>query len=168
MHPDTREFYAVLEGQMRFTLEGQPEPIVATRGAVINIPKKTAYSAEVIGSGPALWVAANQQNFKTLHPVSEPRPAQTAGFTVMKVGLNVTPGAYGGNNKPHFNLFEAEKDPKFNGQNVVQDDHMWAQVIWGYERICRRTIPMTRDTFTLARPSGGSFSKDRSATTSRR
>jgi mannose-6-phosphate isomerase-like protein (cupin superfamily) len=134
MHPDTREFYAVMEGQMRFTLDGQPEPMVVTRGSVINIPKKTAYSAEVIGSGPALWVAANQQNFKSLFPVSEPRPAAMPGFTVMKVGLNATPGPYAGNNKPHFNLFEAEKDPKFNGQNVVQDDHMWAQAIWGYEK----------------------------------
>jgi mannose-6-phosphate isomerase-like protein (cupin superfamily) len=134
MHPDTREFYAVIEGQVRFVLEGQAEPIAATRGSIVNIPRRTAYSAEVIGTAPALWVTANQQNFKTLYPVSDPRPAQVAGFTVMKVGLNVTPGAYAGNNKPHFNLFEAEKDPKFNGQNVVQDDHMWAQAIWGYEK----------------------------------
>jgi mannose-6-phosphate isomerase-like protein (cupin superfamily) len=134
MHPDTREFYAVMEGQMRFTLEGQSDPIVATRGSIVNIPKRTAYSAEVIGSEPALWLAANQQNFKNLYPVSERRPPEVPGFTVMKVGLNVTPGAYTGNNKPHFNLFEAEKDPKFNGQNVVQDDHMWAQAIWGYEK----------------------------------
>jgi hypothetical protein len=44
------------------------------------------------------------------------------------------PGVYTGNNKPHFNLWDAEKDPKFAGQNVVQDDHMWAQAIWGYEK----------------------------------
>ena len=40
MHPDTREFYAVMEGQVRFTLEGQPEPIVATRGSIVNIPEE--------------------------------------------------------------------------------------------------------------------------------
>lgn len=134
MHPDTREFFAVMEGQMRFTLEGQAEPILASRGSIINIPKKTAYSAEVVGDTPALWVAANQQNFKSLHPVTDARPSDKAGFTVMKIGLNVTPGPYTGNNKPHFNLFEAQKDPKFAGQNVVQDDHMWAQAIWGYEK----------------------------------
>ena len=50
MHPDTREFFAVVEGQIRFVLEGQPEPIAATRGSIINIPRKTAYSAEVIGT----------------------------------------------------------------------------------------------------------------------
>lgn len=134
MRPDTREFLVVIEGEMRFSLEGQAEPIVAKRGSVVNIPKKTPYSAEVIGTTPALWVDANQARFKTLVPVLEPRPAQAPGHTMMKVGLNVTPGPYVGNNKPHFNLWDAEKDPKFAGQNVVQDDHMWAQAIWGYEK----------------------------------
>jgi mannose-6-phosphate isomerase-like protein (cupin superfamily) len=134
MRPDTREFFVVVEGEMRFTLEGQPEPITARRGSVVNIPKKTMYSAEVIGATPALWVDANQANFKTLVPATEPRPGQAPGHTMMKIGLNVVPGAYAGNNKPHFNLWDAEQDPKFAGQNVVQDDHMWAQAIWGYEK----------------------------------
>ena len=136
MHPDTREFFAVIEGQMRFILEGQPAPIIATATSIINIPKKTAYSAEVIGDTPALWVDANQQNYKTLYPADRPKPPQQSGFTVLQIGLSNTgvPGAYTGNNKPHFNLHDAEKDPKFNGQNVVQDDHVWAQAIWGYEK----------------------------------
>jgi mannose-6-phosphate isomerase-like protein (cupin superfamily) len=134
MHPDTREFFVVIEGQMRFAIEGQTEPILATRGSVVNIPKKVPYSAEVVGATPALWVDANQQNFKTLFPVTDPPPAQSPGHTVMKVGLTAPIGVYVNNNKPHFNLWEAEKDPKFAGQNVVQDDHMWAQAIWGYEK----------------------------------
>ena len=134
MRPDTREFFVVVEGEMRFTLEGQPEPILTKRGSVVNIPKKTMYSAEVIGSAPALWVDANQANFKTLVPVSDPRPPQAPGHTMMKIGTTFGVGVYTGNNKPHFNLWDAEKDPKFAGQNVVQDDHMWAQAIWGYEK----------------------------------
>jgi mannose-6-phosphate isomerase-like protein (cupin superfamily) len=134
MRPDTREFFVIVEGEMQFTIEGQSEPILAKRGSVVNIPKKTTYSAEVIGSAPALWVDANQANFKTLVPVSEPRPGQASGHTMMKIGLNSTPAPYVGNNKPHFNLWDAENDPKFAGQNVVQDDHMWAQAIWGYEK----------------------------------
>jgi mannose-6-phosphate isomerase-like protein (cupin superfamily) len=88
MHPDTREFFAVIEGQMRFTLEGQPAPIIATATSIINIPKKTAYAVEVIGDAPALWVDANQQNYKTLHPADGPKPPQAPGFTVMKIGLS--------------------------------------------------------------------------------
>ncbi len=52
----------------------------------------------------------------------------------MKIGTTFGAGVYTGNNKPHFNLWDAEKDPKFAGQNVVQDDHIWAQAIWGYEK----------------------------------
>lgn len=133
MRPDTREFFVVVEGEMRFTLEGQ-EPIMAKRGSVINIPKKTMYSAEVIGTVLALWVDANQSNFKTLVPVAEARPDQTPGHTPMKIGTTFSVGTYVGNNKPHFNLWDAEKDPKFAGQNVVQDDNMWAQAIWGFEK----------------------------------
>jgi mannose-6-phosphate isomerase-like protein (cupin superfamily) len=136
LRPDTREFFAVIEGQLRFTLEGQPAPIVATPTSIVNIPKKTAYSVEVIGTVPALWVDANQQHFKTLFPAEGSKPGAAPGLTVLKIGMSATgvPGAYTGNNKPHFNLRDAEKDPKFNGQNVVQDDHMWAQAIWGYEK----------------------------------
>ena len=134
MRPDTREFFVVVEGEMRFALEGQTEPIVAKRGSVVNIPKKIMYSAEVIGAAPALWVDANQANFKTLIPATEPKPSQTPGHTAMKIGTTFPVGVYAGNNKPHFNLWEAEKDPKFAGQNVVQDDHMWAQAIWGFEK----------------------------------
>jgi mannose-6-phosphate isomerase-like protein (cupin superfamily) len=130
---DTREFFVVIEGEMRFTLTGQ-EPIVATRGSIVNIPRKTVYSMEVTGTVPALWVDANQQNFKTLFPANEPAPPQMPDVTIMKVGFNLNPAPYTGNNKPHFNLHEAEKDPEFSGQNVVQDDHMWAQAIWGYEK----------------------------------
>lgn len=130
---DTREFFVVVEGEMRFSLQGQ-EPITATRGSIVNIPRKTLYSAEVIGTAPALWVDANQQNFKTVYPAEGPAPQQTPGTTVMKVGFNLAPAPYAGNNKPHFNLHEAEKSPTFSGQNVVQDDHMWAQAIWGYEK----------------------------------
>ena len=66
--------------------------------------------------------------------MSDPRPPQTPGHTMMKIGTTFGAGVYAGNNKPHFNLWDAEKDPKFAGQNVVQDDHMWAQAIWGYEK----------------------------------
>ena len=54
MRPDTREFFVIVEGEMRFTIEGQPAPVLATRGSVVNLPKKTMYSVEVVGTAPAL------------------------------------------------------------------------------------------------------------------
>jgi mannose-6-phosphate isomerase-like protein (cupin superfamily) len=134
LHPDTREFFAVLEGQLRVTLGGQPAPILATRGSIVNIPRKTLYSVEVIGTAPAVWVDANQQRFETLYPAAGPAPAPMAGRTTMKVALDMSPAPYTGNNRPHFNLLEAERDPKYHGGAVVQDEHMWAAFLCGYEK----------------------------------
>src|SRR3989441_7405521 len=47
MHPDTREFYTVMEGQMRFTLDGQPEPIVCDTRSDHQHPEKDG----VLGGG---------------------------------------------------------------------------------------------------------------------
>ncbi len=41
-HPDTREWFAVLEGEVRVEIEGQA-PLVATRGSLVNIPRQTVY-----------------------------------------------------------------------------------------------------------------------------
>ena len=134
IHPDTREFFVVLDGQVRFTLAGQPSPVLATRGSIVNVPRKTVYSAEVVGTGPAVWVDVNQPDFATLYPAAEPAPASIAGRTTIKVALDMAPAPYTGSNHPHFNLYEAEKDPAFHGGAVVQDDHLWASFLCGEEK----------------------------------
>ena len=55
-HPDTREWFAVVEGEVRVEIEGQ-EPFTATRGSLVNIPRQTIYSVETIGNcaKPALY-----------------------------------------------------------------------------------------------------------------
>ena len=54
-HPDTREWFAVVEGEVRVEIEGQA-PFTATRGSLVNIPRQTLYSLETIGTDaePAL------------------------------------------------------------------------------------------------------------------
>src|SRR5262245_17539017 len=55
-HPDTREWFAVVEGEVRVEIEGQ-EPLTATRGSLVNIPRQTIYSVHTIGSAPSLrWI----------------------------------------------------------------------------------------------------------------
>ena len=39
-HPDTREWFAVVEGEVRVEIEGQ-EPFTARRGSLINSPRQT-------------------------------------------------------------------------------------------------------------------------------
>ena len=38
LHPDTREWFAVVEGEVRVEIEGQM-PFTATRGSIVNIPR---------------------------------------------------------------------------------------------------------------------------------
>jgi quercetin dioxygenase-like cupin family protein len=63
-HPDTREWFAVVEGAVRVEIEGQP-PFVATRGSLVNIPRQTIYALETVGSTPSLRFTVNVSRART-------------------------------------------------------------------------------------------------------
>src|SRR5688500_10969042 len=77
-HPDTREWFAVVEGEVRVEIEGQP-PFTATRGSLVNIPRQTIYSLETIGNAPSLRFAVNVAGAKTLYPENAEPPAAAPG-----------------------------------------------------------------------------------------
>jgi quercetin dioxygenase-like cupin family protein len=72
-HPDTREWFAVVEGEVRVEIEGQ-EPFTARRGSLVNIPRQTIYSLETIGDTPSVRFAVNVAGAKTLFPQDAERP----------------------------------------------------------------------------------------------
>ena len=82
-HPDTREWWIVMDGKMRFDIEAQ-EPFVATKGSMVQVPMQTIYSMEAVGEvpgeaagdGPALRLEVNIARAKTLFPqdVDPPKP----------------------------------------------------------------------------------------------
>ena len=51
-HPDTREWFAVVEGELKVEIEGQPA-IAATRGSLVNIPRQTMYAVETVATNRA-------------------------------------------------------------------------------------------------------------------
>jgi len=130
-HPDTREFWVVVEGGLRFEIEGQ-DPIVASKGSLIQVPMQTIYSIESIGDKPALRYEVNIAHAKTFFP-AEVGPPEMPGFKWIQTKLNRKPGPYDRGNKPHVNLYELAKDPKFRGQAFVTDDRSFANIIYGYE-----------------------------------
>jgi len=130
-HPDTREFWAVVEGQLRFTIEGQ-EPFVAKHGSLVQVPMQTIYSIETIGNVPALRYEVNVPNAHTLYPI-DVKPPELPGVTWIEAKLNRKPGAYGPLNLPHVNLFELTKDPKVRERAFVTDARLFANIIYGYE-----------------------------------
>ena len=80
-HPDTREWFAVVEGEVRVEIEGQ-EPFTATRGSLVNIPRQTIYSVETIGAAPSLRFTLNVSGAKTVYPRDVEPPPHCRGNRV--------------------------------------------------------------------------------------
>jgi quercetin dioxygenase-like cupin family protein len=133
-HPDTREWFAVVEGEVRVEIEGQ-EPFVAKRGSLVNIPRQTIYALETIGDTPSLRFAVNVAGAKTLFPDDVERPAPPQGSTWTQVRINRTPGRYDEFNQPHLNIHAAAaKNEKYAGGRFVRDDKSEMLVLYGHEK----------------------------------
>src|SRR5688500_5670299 len=133
-HPDTREWFAVVEGEVRVEIEGQ-EPFTATRGSLVNIPRQTIYSVETIGTAPSLRFTVNVAGAKTLYPQDVEPPPPAPGQQWMQVRLNRTPGRYDEFNQPHLNIHDAaSKNEKYSGGRFVRDDKSEMLVIYGHEK----------------------------------
>ena len=131
LHPDTPTLFVVIAGEVRFSVEGQ-QPVIATRGSIVNIMKTTIFSYDVAGNQNALWVEVNPANYKTAYPASGPEPSPASGGQVVKVSFTHTPGPYAAPNQLHWNLFDdgiAKCAPA--GARVI-DDHLYANPLIGY------------------------------------
>ena len=58
MNADTREWWVVQSGQIRFTIDGI-EPFVASKGFLVQVPYRTMYTMETVGSEPSLRFEVN-------------------------------------------------------------------------------------------------------------
>jgi quercetin dioxygenase-like cupin family protein len=137
-HPDTREWFGVVEGEVRVEIEGQPA-FTATRGSLVNIPRQTIYSLETVGDAPSLRFAVNVAKAKTLFPRDAgdalPTAAPPSGFTWVPVTIARNPSAYDQFNQPHVNIHEAAaKQERYTGGRFVRDDKSEMLIIYGYEK----------------------------------
>lgn len=146
-HPDTREWFAVVEGEVRVEIEGQA-PMVATRGSLINIPRQTIYSLETVGTAPSLRFVVNVARAKTLFPQEAAAPASVAGSTWLPVTINRTPGRYDEFNQPHLNIHDAAaKNAKYSGGRFVRDDKSEMLVLYGHEKNMAPLDPLDKGHF---------------------
>jgi quercetin dioxygenase-like cupin family protein len=133
-HPDTREWFAVVEGEVRVEIEGQ-QPFVARRGSLINIPRQTIYALETVGTARSLRFAVNVAGAKTLYPDEVERPAPPAGTAWTQIRINRNPARYDEFNQPHLNIHEAAaRNEKYSGGRFVRDDKSEMLVLYGHER----------------------------------
>jgi quercetin dioxygenase-like cupin family protein len=133
-HPDTREWFAIVEGEVKVEIEGQPA-ITATRGAVVNIPRQTMYTIETIGEKPSLRFVVNVAKAKTLYPQDATPPAAPAGMAWVPVRINRVPGQYDQFNQAYVNIHEAAaQNDKYTGGRFVRDDKSEMLIIYGLEK----------------------------------
>ncbi|MBV8818663.1 MAG: cupin domain-containing protein [Acidobacteriaceae bacterium] len=136
LHPDTREFWIILDGQIRFDIEGQ-QPFTAKKGWMVQVPMQTWFSMETAADKPSLRWQVNVANAHTLYAEQADAP-QMSGYHWMQVKMASKPGVYGHNNKPYVTFEEAAKlneEGKVHGtQRIVQDDRETGNFIYGYEK----------------------------------
>jgi quercetin dioxygenase-like cupin family protein len=137
-HQDNRAFWIVQDGQIRFTIEGQ-EPFVATKGFLVQVPKRLVYSMETVGDRPSLRFEVLMANAQTMYPADE-TPPPTPGIRFEKTRVANSKGAYDEANVPYidFNLTIAGKQkPKKNPTQFVGDAHDGGYVNVGIANILR-------------------------------
>lgn len=134
VHPDTRAWWVVMDGQIRFDIEGQ-QPFIASRGSIVQVPMQTLFSFETIGDKSSVRFEVNIAGAKTLY-TSDVQPPKLPGFDWIPVKFARKPGSYGRNNKAHTTFDEVAKqldEGKLNGTiPIVDDDRGAANFIYGY------------------------------------
>src|SRR5581483_9730150 len=126
-HPDTRAWWIVQDGAIRFTIEGQP-PFVAKKGFLVQVPYRNVFSMETVGDTPSLRLEVNIAGATTMYPADE-KPVATPGFEFVKVRISGR-GAYDARNTPYvdFNAIAAGTEP---ARRFIADDRAVANIIRG-------------------------------------
>lgn len=127
MNADTREWWAIQDGQIRFSIDGQA-PFVASKGYLVQVPYRTFYTMETVGDQPSLRLEVNIAKARKMYPVdSAPVPAAGVEYVRARVAGK---GTYEGGNKP-FVDFSAVVAGTDKTRQFVNDDRAVANIIMG-------------------------------------
>ncbi len=128
LHPDTRSFWVVERGQIRFTIEGQA-PFVASKGFLVQVPYRTPYQLETVGDAPSLRLEVMVAGASTLYPRGE-TPVPVAGKEFIEVTMPGR-GQYDENTRPYLDfLGDVVRGGRRPGM-FVRDDRLMAVLIRG-------------------------------------
>jgi mannose-6-phosphate isomerase-like protein (cupin superfamily) len=128
MNADTREWWVVQDGQIRFTIDGQ-EPFVASKGYLVQVPYRTMYTMETVGDKPSLRFEVNIARATKMYSMDEKPATAPSGTQFQQVSIPGK-GAYAEGNKPFvdFNAVAAGTDPT---RRFINDDRAVANIILG-------------------------------------
>ncbi len=124
---DTREWWIIQDGQIRFTIEGQ-EPFIASKGYMVQVPYRNVYSMETVGDKPSLRFEVNIAGATKDYPIDEKPPA-TPGKEYVKITV-AGKGKYENGNIPYLD-FNDVVSGKIRANNFVKDDRFVANIIRG-------------------------------------
>jgi mannose-6-phosphate isomerase-like protein (cupin superfamily) len=109
MFSDDRSFWVVEAGQIRFRIDGEA-PFVAAKGFLVQVPARTPFVLETVGSEPSLRFEVTPAE-PLIFPISE-TPVPQRGVSYIKASFKGR-GSYDAINRP---FLDFQKD-------VVQDGH---------------------------------------------
>ncbi len=148
-HQDNRAFWIVQDGQIRFTIEGQ-QPFVASRGFLVQVPKRLVYSMETVGDRPSLRFEVTMAHSQTMYPADETPPPQK-GVKYIRARVLAAKGSYDEANVPYIDYNQTiagHPVPKKNQNQFVGDAHDGGYVNVGIANIIRGSAasqPPARD-----------------------
>ena len=132
MYPDNRIGMIVWEGQIRVSVDGH-EPFVAGKGFQINIPFRTPYTLEVVGSTPGLYFMVREADHLPLvladtHPE---KPRDLPGYTYVRAGGTASKGGFATGQKLYLDYYKDIVTPNGRGGAFIADDHFFFNNIRG-------------------------------------
>jgi mannose-6-phosphate isomerase-like protein (cupin superfamily) len=133
---DDRIFWYVASGQVRFHIQGQ-EPILASKGWMVQVPYRNIYWMETVGSEPSVRLEVIRNNRTPLFPASrrDAGSAPTApGKTYVLASYRTPPDKYDAVNKPYLDFWgDFVKRPPTPGDHpFVADTTNFMNVIRGH------------------------------------
>jgi mannose-6-phosphate isomerase-like protein (cupin superfamily) len=128
MNGDTREWWIVQSGSLKFTVDGR-EPVVATKGFMVQVPFRTLYQIENVGDTPALRFEVNVARARKLYPLDEP-PAALPGFDYIPTRVQGGRGTLDADNRPVLDFAKVVSGEQRGGGFVI-DDRAFANIIIG-------------------------------------
>ena len=162
MNGDTREWWIVQSGTLRFTVEGR-EPVVATKGVMVQVPYRTLYQIENVGTEPALRFEVNVD--ARAQAVSARRDAGAGGRLRLRPDARDRRARHARCTEPAGGRLQQGRGRRGTRRGVRQRRPQLRE--HHHRAAIRRRSPATRATTTRKAPSSGSSCSARSATTSK-
>jgi mannose-6-phosphate isomerase-like protein (cupin superfamily) len=125
-YADDRVFWEIQSGQMRVTIQGQ-DPFVASKGFLVQVPKRLTYSMETVGDTPVLRFEVRPAGEPPQYPISE-KPTPMPGVQYVQA-VFTGHGDYDKVNRP---FIDFQKQIVQGGEKIgvwVRDDHTYVTIL---------------------------------------